>query len=239
MKIAYLINGMFNSAGRERVVANKACYLTARGHKITIITTDQRSRPYYYLVPESTQKIDLDINNDKYALEPIYKKVCSFLKNDRLFKERLSSFLKENPQDVIITLEDRFIPSLVSVVNTRSVLVAESHFNQFAFNEIGKSVKRNLIQRIVYSLRSKYVRYRYYKKLDAYILLTNEDYEYWIDDKTNVFVIPNSISFDYNKHANLDNKVVIAVGRLSYQKGFDRLIDSWSIIEQHCPDWNL
>ena len=34
-------------------------------------------------------------------------------------------------------------------------------------------------------------------------------------------------------------KRVIAVGRLDYQKSFDRLIDAWRIVHEEAPDWRL
>ena len=42
MKIAYCIAGTYNSGGMERVLANKANYLSGRGHEVVIITTEQR-----------------------------------------------------------------------------------------------------------------------------------------------------------------------------------------------------
>lgn len=239
MRIAYLINGMFNSAGRERVVANKATFLSERGHEITIITTDQKGRSYYYDVPKSVKKVDFGINNDEYAHLSIIRRIFAFLHNDKLFKKNLFSFLECNPQDIIVTLEDRFIPALVKVAYGKSHLLAESHFNKFAFSEIGRSVNRGLLQRIVYKLRALYIEKVYYKKLDRYILLTNEDMEYCRNEIGNTVVIPNSISYDISKRAALDNKVVIGVGRLSYQKGFERLIEAWRIVAKDCPEWSL
>jgi glycosyltransferase involved in cell wall biosynthesis len=37
----------------------------------------------------------------------------------------------------------------------------------------------------------------------------------------------------------LENKQVIAVGRYDYQKGFDRLIESWRMVYERFPDWKL
>lgn len=239
MKISYLINGMYNSAGMERVVANKANFLTARGHEITIITSSQNNRPFFYGIPDEVKRIDFGINTFDYEGKTILFKVYSFLKKEKLFKFRLSKFLLESPQDVIVVLEDRFIPAVIEVSSNHTIIVAESHFNKFAFKEIGKSVNRNCIQRIVYNLRSSYLQYRYRKKLDAMVLLTHEDLSYYKQHNANLFVIPNSVDYVDSKKANLNNKIVIAVGRLTYQKGFERLIESWSLIHNECPDWRL
>ena len=58
MKIVYTITGMYNSGGMERVLANKANYLShakgvdGKSNKVIIITTDQKNRkPFFYLTP--------------------------------------------------------------------------------------------------------------------------------------------------------------------------------------------
>ena len=43
-------------------------------------------------------------------------------------------------------------------------------------------------------------------------------------------VIPNAALFMADRYADMSRKRVIAVGRLDYQKGFDRLIDAWQIV---------
>ena len=39
--------------------------------------------------------------------------------------------------------------------------------------------------------------------------------------------------------AKLDAKVVIAAGRVTPQKGFDRLLPVWAKVVQDHPDWQL
>lgn len=230
---------MFNSAGMERVVSNKAQFLSARGHEITIITANQNGRPYFYDVPACVKKIDFALNSFEYDDKPIIVKIFSFLKKEKDFKHKLSCFLNQNHQDVVIALEDRFVPMLVQVSPKGTVLVGENHFNKFAYVELGKSVNRNFIQTIIYNLRNWYIKKRYHNLLDAYVLLTREDFDYRNGRKDNFVVIPNSVNYSESKRAALDKKVVIAVGRLSYQKGFERLLESWAIVSEQCPEWKL
>lgn len=76
MKIIYSILGTYNSGGMERVLANKANYLTELGYDITIITTDQRERSPYFQLDPRIKNVDLGINytdnNNKGLLQNYY-----------------------------------------------------------------------------------------------------------------------------------------------------------------------
>lgn len=44
-------------------------------------------------------------------------------------------------------------------------------------------------------------------------------------------VIPNAAMHVSEHYSDVTEKRVIAVGRLDYQKGFDRLIEAWQLIQ--------
>lgn len=78
------------------------------------------------------------------------------------------------------------------------------------------------------------------RRFDKFVVLTNEDRGYW-GNLPNIEVIPNAAMHVSDTYSDVMNKRVIAVGRLDYQKGFDRLIKAWQIV-QHTgkfPDWKL
>lgn len=54
-------------------------------------------------------------------------------------------------------------------------------------------------------------------------------------------VIPNAAMLVGNKYSDVTEKRVIAVGRLDYQKGFDRLIKAWKMVQRsgRFNDWKL
>ena len=64
-----------------------------------------------------------------------------------------------------------------------------------------------------------------------------------------IHVIPNAVlqlAADVDSQSPLrevalskDRSWFVAVGRLSYEKGFDRLIDAFAQTARQCPDWNL
>jgi glycosyltransferase involved in cell wall biosynthesis len=77
------------------------------------------------------------------------------------------------------------------------------------------------------------------KKYDQFVVLTEEDKSSWQPKVKNVIAIPNIIPFENVNQSVLQNKQVIAVGRLDAQKGFDKLIHIWKQIADMFPDWKL
>lgn len=57
--------------------------------------------------------------------------------------------------------------------------------------------------------------------------------------KPKITCLLNPSTFKSSKTLSYDEKVVIAIGRLDYVKGFDLLIDAWSIIANQFSDWSL
>lgn len=83
---------------------------------------------------------------------------------------------------------------------------------------------------------------RHYPKLDAVTTLTEDDagdYRGLLEDRVLVACMPNAVPDLGPGRAALDNKVVIAAGRLTGQKGFDRLIRAFSKVAGKHPDWQL
>ncbi len=238
MKILYIIDGMFNSAGRERVVANKALYLSQMGHEITILTTNQRNRAYFYELPKSVKTVDLGINYDDYVGKNIVSKTVAYFHKNRLFSRRLQAFLNDFRQDVIVTLMDRYIPAILRH-RKYCVTVYEHHFNKFAMYELRESRTRKFFQQLVYRAKDWYYIRFYYRRLDVFAVLTEEDKAYWGHEARNIICMPNSILYRPDEVAELDNKIVISIGRLTYQKGYDRLIQVWKTVADKFPDWQL
>ena len=52
-------------------------------------------------------------------------------------------------------------------------------------------------------------------------------------------VIPNFSTMSVSRVSNCEQKRIIAVGRLEWEKGYERLIDIWEDISTRHPDWFL
>ena len=235
MKLIYCTHSLCNPGGMERVLLNKVTWLCANTDwEIKIVTTDQNGRPLFYPVPDGVVMIDLDINYSNDNDKGVLTKITGYLRRRRLHKERLTELLMREKADVVVSLypsESSFIP----YIKDGSKKVLELHFNKFFRLQYNRTGLLGLIDRWRTRQDERIVR-----RFDRFVVLTEEDKGYW-GDMPNIQVIPNAALFMADRYADMSRKRVIAVGRLDYQKGFDRLIEAWRIIHQHeeYKDWTL
>ncbi len=232
MKIVYCILGTFNSGGMERVLANKANYLSKLGHQITIITTDQLGRKPYFQLNEQIDQIDLHINYTENNNQGLMTKILDFPRKQRKHKASLEKVLQKIKPDITISLFDHDA-AIISKIKDGSKKIAEIHFSRFKRIQYGRGGLWNLVDR----WRSKQD-LKTIKLFDRFVVLTEEDKNYW-GALNNILVIPNANSFTPNSLAELNIKQVIAVGRYDFQKHFDSLIRIWERVDKQNPDWKL
>jgi glycosyltransferase involved in cell wall biosynthesis len=81
-----------------------------------------------------------------------------------------------------------------------------------------------------------------YPKLDIVSTLTEgdaDDYREHLRGRVRVECMPNGVPDLGGRRAALENKVVVAAGRMGPQKGFDRLLPVWAQVAREHPDWEL
>lgn len=224
MKLVYCICETYNPGGMERVLLNKVRYLVEQhGYDITVVTTDQNGRAPFYPFPEKVKMVDLGINYSEDNAKGVFTKILNYLRKRRVHRQRLTELLMREKADVVVSLypsESSFIP----YIKDGSKKVLELHFNKFFRLQYNRTGVLGLIDRWRTRQDERIVR-----RFDRFVVLTEEDKGYW-GDMPNIQVIPNAALFMADRYADMSRKRVIAVGRLDYQKGFDRLIDAWQIV---------
>lgn len=232
MKIVYCIAGTYRPGGMERVLANKANYLAHSGHEITIITTDQRGqRPFFDHHP-SISHIDLDINYEENNGKSFLNKLWHYPHKQRIHRKRLEKLLHEIKADVVISMFCNDV-SFITKIKDGSKKVLEIHFSKWKRLQYGRKGLWYLADWVQTKLDEKRV-----AKFDRFVVLTQEDKGYW-GDLPNIEVIPNPISSIPTDVSSLDRREVIAIGRYSYQKGFDRLLSIWKKVVAQEQNWHL
>lgn len=235
MKIIYCTHSTCNPGGMERVLLNKVTYLSQLpGWKVAVVTTDQNQRPPFYPFPEKVRMTDLGINYSEDNGKGAWKKITGYLRKRKEHKRKLTALLLKEKPDIVVSLypsESSFIPD----IKDGSKKVLELHYCTFFRLQYGRRGLLGWIDKLRTRQDEQIVR-----RFDKFVVLTNEDRGYW-GNLPNIEVIPNAAMHVSDAYSDVMNKRVIAVGRLDYQKGFDRLVQAWQLVRHtgKFTDWKL
>lgn len=232
MKIVYCIAGTCHSGGMERVLANKANYLAKQGYEVLIVTTDQQGLPSFFPLDRRIRSLDLDVNYEENNGKSFLNKLLHYPLKQYRHRKRLAAVLKREKPDVTISMFCNDA-GFMTHIKDGSAKVLEIHFSKFKRLQYG----RRGLWRLADLWRSKQDE-KLVKKFDKFVVLTEEDKGYW-GSLPNMTVIPNANTFVTDQTALLENEKVIAIGRYTYQKGFERLIEAWRMLSAQFPDWKL
>ena len=189
MKLLYCIAGTCHSGGMERVLTNKANYLTNHGYEVVIVTTDQQGKSPFFPLDERIRCIDLGINYEENNGKSFANKLFHYPFKQYLHKKRLTAVLKQEKPDITLSMfcnDAEFITH----IHDGSKKILEIHFSKFK--------------------RLQYGRKGLWRWADLWRSRQDEN-----------------------------AKKVIAIGRYTYQKGFERLIEAWRMISPQFPEWKL
>ena len=239
MKIVYFLKAFADKAGTERIFSDKMNYLARNcGYDITFITYEQSNHPMAFPLDKSISVIDLNVRFLAiYKLTPIIRCFAK-LRKLILLKSKLNKALTQiNPDYIIITTYD--FDKFCCILSLPYRFVIESHICM-------SSVKQELRQNnVISTFIAKWfdkINFRNLNKAYCLVSLTNKDKKEW-EKNTNIpiFIIPNFVTYFPEKiipYSERQNRI-ICVGRLTMQKGFDYLIDAWSLISNNYPEWKI
>lgn len=233
MRIVYCINSTFNSGGMERVLMTKANYLTDRvGHEVFIVTSQQHGRSSFFSFSDRIKFYDLGINYDEDAHRNLF--VRTSLKWYKMNRHRklLSDYLNEVKPDIVVSMFD-YEFCFLHKIKDGSKKVLEFHFCKRQKIIEAQNFLMRLIQRMrIYGWRRKIAKY------DKFVVLTEEDKMDW-GCISNIVVIKNPIMGIPKEKSNYEERKILSIGRISFQKGFDRLVKVWALVAPKYPDWEL
>lgn len=217
-KVCFFVNDVSLSGGVERVCSVIANGLAERNFNVYIISLTHRNDTKFYELHKSIKVFTLysSLGRGVFRFFPTILKLRKILNSKKI--------------DTLIDVE-----SMLALYSTFAVpflkvkhLVWE-HFNYTV--TLGK--RSRFLARILSGMFA-----------DNVITLTDKDKRLWLSKhfwlRSSIQSIPNPVTLPSNiKTERNPQKIFLAVGRLTYQKGFDTLLSSWSKTYKKIPDWKL
>lgn len=249
MRIVYVIDSLASKGGAERILSEKMSYMAERyGYDVSVVTCyqDPVRQANVYPLSDKVKQVNLNI---PYYSQYRYGYPLRLWKKWQLYqqlKHQLAATVHNIDPDILVGL-GYFQADVVTAIQCRAVKVVEAHEAR-CFSMSDQGLQRSWLSR----LYMRYYRSRYFRNVerqtDVVVTLTTGDAYEWRRAKR-VEVIPNFTMMpstsdlrpqtsDLIPHPS-DKKRVMAVGRLEWQKGFDRLIDIWAMVAPRHPDWQL
>lgn len=213
--VTFFINTLSAAGGTQRVLTSLANLLTEK-HKITIIIIDDKE-PFFKIKPEIVIKT--------IALSNKFMPIRLFDFNNRIFNE-----LKNNSCDFYISLDSNSVLTQSLFLPRKTKLIVWEHF----------SLSKNF-NKIFFKISRYYASVRAHK----FVLLSKQEVKDWIDSYNipakKISLIYNPITIDEKVNfLDIDlykNKKILAIGNNIHVKGFDYLIQAWSLLDKN--DWVL
>lgn len=234
MKIYYIYTALVTKGGADRVIAEKANWLAEHGHNIAIVTDTQLGREPVFPLSSKVKLIDLAIDFSKEYGHSFPVRIWMYYKLMRQYRKKMTVLLMSEHPDIVISTLGRDI-SFITKIKDGSKKMGEAHTTKHFIRNFHLLEKKNYLLKYL----TKYFRWnmdRQVKKLDALVVLTNQDKEDW-GHLLPVYVIPNSYPFYPDAPSTCENKQAIIVGRYNSAKGYSYLIDAWREVYKKHPDW--
>lgn len=237
MKVVYVYDSIARIGGMGRILADKMNYLAETyRYDVYLITTSQGNHPLSFPLSDKVKHIDLDTRFHLQYHYPLLKQIRIGWSLNHKFKQNLQKEIELINPDII--LGNTFLKAdVICKLNCKAKKIIESHCAK-SYTFIPDNNKKNFFK----ELKDRYVSYKYFNDVerysDAIVVLTKGDATMW-GQNSNIHIIPNITSIDTNLNSPCEVPRVIAAGRLTWQKSFDRLINAWSIVHKQYPDWIL
>lgn len=238
MKIVYVYDAIARVGGVERILVDKMNYLAeVYGYEVYLITAAQGKHPFSFPLSDKVKYIDIDARfHVQYQYQypkRLWVKWCM----DRRFKQNLEIQIQQIDPDIVIGTT-YYKADVICQLPCKAKKIIESHCVK-SYTGINDGIKRNAFIKVIYN----YLLHKRNRAIeiqsDCIVSLTQADSAEWHKKDKYKFVIPNSINNMPVPVSLCTHPRVISAGRLTYEKGFERLISSWSKIHEVHPEWKL
>ena len=218
-----LVINKVSAGGAQRVLTLLANELCEKGWSVTLLTLDSGREPVFFKLHPRVQHWPLSLMRKQ---ESFWKAVRIFLSRPFLLR---CAIKKSKPDAVISFVELMNILTIVASVGLKTPIIVSERGNPF-FSPMGR----------LWS----FFRQECYKRAACLVVQTQGALSFFSASvQENSRVIPNPVLVpDYltsSKKSETSSKTLVAIGRLSMEKGFDLLLMAFAPLAKKFPDWML
>ncbi len=216
-KLLYITNGITGSGGLERVLAIKVSALVATyNYEVHILVLNESNpKPFYAFHPAITFHNVEAKGNPFHYFKAYHKGIKEVLKT---VNPNLISVCDDGLKGLLFPL----------LFGKKTAVIYERHVSK----QITLGTKNSLSRFFLNTIMNFAA-----KRFDKFIVLTQGNLQEWLG--VDAVVIPNPLPFEPTEKASLENHKMIMVGKQSYQKGQDILLDIWKKWMPKNTDWQL
>lgn len=223
-KVVIIIPSL-RGGGAERVIVNIVRHLDYQKLDLRLIVIKKRG-PYIKLLPKSLQVIDLDSDRVRYSLVKLIKAINEFqpdvilstLEHLNLALLGIRKLLKGNPK-IIVREANTPSQNMTKLSRSKRLLFTVLYKKLYPTADLIIAQCQNMKKDIIktFNIEENKIIYIY----------NPVDIEKIIED-----------SVKYNPY-DKNKKNIVTIGRLTFQKGFDILINAFKVVNDRIPDTYL
>ncbi|KYD22073.1 glycosyltransferase family 4 protein [Caldibacillus debilis] len=237
-KIYILLFDIYGVGGTVRTIVNTANFLAKQGYDVEIVSVFRYQKDMFFPLNPNVKvsvlnsRLKSAVKNRNLAIRLLDRSNSIFIHpDDEAYKFfslvtdiKLIKWIKSIRNSVIITTRPSFNILAAKYAHPSNILIGQEHLN---FSIYPDKLKKAIL--------------KYYPKLDYLLTLTDKDtirYKQLFNNKNvQVRKIPNSLPPLKKVKSSLNEKIIISAGRLVPQKGYDLLIQAFTLIKDKHPDW--
>jgi len=200
--------------GAERVMSGLASYWAARGETVHLVTRPMEEPDFYPLHPAVCRR---------FAAEPMSRVPgAGFLLRVQTLREQLV----ETRPDVVVSFLD--VTNLEALMAARGLGIPVIVSERIDPRQMSIPAHHGLLRRLLYPHA-------------ACVIVQTESVRRWASfvPPERVAVIPNFVPAPPTSPPEPREPLIVGIGRLAEQKGFDLLLAAFARIARQLPEWRL